>query len=61
MSILKEVNKNKRIINLNLKLAQWELDEIKKNAEKYAGGNLSAWVRYAAMKTKPAKKELQED
>lgn len=43
---------------INLKVTAKEMKAIQENATKYAGGNYSAWLRYAGMNYKPTKKEL---
>ena len=55
--------KIKSIINpkktlINLKVSPAEMKAIQENATKYAGGNYSAWLRYAGMNFKPSKSEL---
>lgn len=38
---------------LNFKCRSAEYETMKKHAKKYAGGNLSAWVRFACVNAKP--------
>lgn len=57
-SIRTKVNKH-RILSLSVSPS--ELRTIKKLAGKYAGGNVSAWIRYCAINYKPKKREIAED
>ncbi len=43
---------------VNFKVTSKEMKLIQNNADKYAGGNYSAWLRHAAINYKPAKKDL---
>jgi len=54
MKLKKETRKN-----LNLKVSESELKQIKKLADKYTNGNLSQWVRYTAINYRPKKSELK--
>ncbi len=54
MAILKSTfdrKKNKGLINL--KVTPTEYIQIKKNAIKFTKGNMSEWIRYAAIQLKP--------
>ena len=42
----------------NVKLTDKELDAIQKKANRFAGGNLSAWLRHAGMNYTPKQKDL---
>lgn len=44
--------------NINFKVSEYELKLMKKQAKKYAGGNLSAWLKYATTKLAPLKEDL---
>ena len=57
-SIRTKVNKN-RILSISVSPS--ELRTIKKLAQKYAGGNVSAWIRYCAINYKPKKHEVSDD
>lgn len=60
MKLKKEfVSRNKKTKILNLKCTDEEILEMKKNAEQFSSGNLSAWIRFAAIKLKPTKKFLE--
>lgn len=58
--VLKTIAKSKESIRrlVNFKANNEELEAIKKNADLYADGNLSEWVRYASINFKPSKKDL---
>lgn len=43
---------------MNVKLTEDEFSRIFSNARKFAGGNISAWVRYAAMNLAPKQGDL---
>ena len=61
--MLKKI-KNKREsekTNVNFRATKDELDKIKKLAKKYAGGNLTAWLKYTAINYKPKKSELENE
>lgn len=58
MAILKSLDKEKRKLrNVLADTAEWA--SIKKNAKKYANGNVSGWIREAAMNYVPKKSELK--
>jgi hypothetical protein len=42
----------------NFKISDDDKNLIKKNAEQYAEGNISEWIRFAAINYKPRKKDL---
>ena len=44
--------------SITIKMIEKEKSEIQKKADLYAGGNMSAWLRYAALNHTPKKKEL---
>jgi len=43
---------------VNLRVSYIEYKKIKDLADKYANGNVSSWMRYAARTHKPRKKDL---
>lgn len=51
--MLKELEKEKRNVNINVKLTKEERELIQKQADKYAGGSVSAWIRYATINFEP--------
>lgn len=55
---LKSLIKEKRTL-MNFKVSKAEIKTIEANALLFAGGNVSAWLRYAAMNYKPKKGELK--
>jgi hypothetical protein len=52
-------SRSKKTKILNLKCTDDEISEMKKNAELFSGGNLSAWIRFASIKLRPSKKFLE--
>lgn len=58
MAVIEPLKKNKKSILKNVKLTGEEANLIQENANKYANGNFSEWVRYAAIKLKPKKKDI---
>lgn len=59
MGVIEPLKKSKKSILKNVKLTEEESALIQENANKYANGNFSEWVRYAAIQLKPKKKDLQ--
>ena len=47
--------------SMNLKLSHAEYIEIKKMADKYAKGNVSAWLRYAGTHFLPSASDLSTE
>jgi len=45
----------------NIKMSKKESDKMKANAKKFAGGNCSAWIRYACMNFVPTQAELAKE
>lgn len=43
---------------INLKITSAEREAIQKNADRYAGGNISKWLRYAGAHLKPISKDF---
>jgi len=56
MQIIKE-NKDERI---NLKISTEEYNKIHQKAMLYTNGNISAWIRYAAINCIPEGEDLEE-
>lgn len=56
---LKEPSRKTR--KMIVALTDWEFDQIKKKADKFAGGSLSLWVRYASIKLNPRPSDLEEE
>lgn len=44
-----------------MRLTASERETIERNARKYAGGNISAWLRYTGIQHKPKPEELVHD
>lgn len=59
--MLKELEKPERMTLLTFKVTKKQIEQLKAKADKYAGGNISAWLRYSALKYCPDKKELVRD
>lgn len=57
--VIKEIENLKKKNLINLKISENELQEIKKKADKYTNGNLSAWLRYAAIKFNPTQGQIK--
>ena len=55
---LKKAKLEKKAISLKFDLDDYELLKVK--AEKHAGGNVSAWVRYAALELDPKEEDLEK-
>lgn len=45
---------------VQIKVNRRELAAMKVNADKWADGNLSVWLRYAGIKLSPLKEDLEE-
>lgn len=58
MGIIEPLKRVNRTILKNVKVTPEEERIIQENADKFAGGNVSEWIRYSAMKLKPKKKYL---
>lgn len=58
--VLKALAKNEKVKLVNFKAKDSELRIMEKNAKKYAGGNVSHWIRHSAMNYVPSKKDLSE-
>lgn len=50
--------KSKKEFQLHVKLSDSQRQAIQENADRYAEGNISEWLRFAAMNHKPAKHHL---
>ena len=57
--VLKSVMVPKRHV-INVKWTDKDLKELKKKADKYTNGNMSAWIRYAATQLDPKASDLTE-
>ena len=59
MAVLKKYAQDKpKQILMNFKVTSEERARIIANAVKYTNGNITAWLRYAAIDTVPPKKDL---
>lgn len=58
MKVLKDLKSKK--LSRNVRFTNEEWLKICKSAEKYAGGNSSAWLRYASLNFKPKEEDLVE-
>lgn len=56
--ILKSSIKPKKINMVNVKFSDQEKDLLKKKAKQYTGGNVSEWIRYAALRLNPPQSDL---
>jgi len=50
---------NDRSQNMNVRLTKAEREKIQALADEFADGNLSAWMRYAAVNCKPLNRHLE--
>ena len=55
---LKELQPSKKI--LAIRFSEKDLAELKRRAGIYAGGNVSAWIRYSALTHEPKREELAD-
>ncbi len=58
MAVLKTAARKPEKLMVNFSATEAEKKAIQALADKYADGNLSAWLRYAALHCKPAKGDL---
>lgn len=60
MAVLKEFEKKygQNRVTTNVKVSDEEQAMIEKKAKQFTKGNVSAWIRYAATKHIPTKREL---
>jgi hypothetical protein len=56
----KKQNPHTRAIVVSFKVNSEEMREILARARAYAQGNVSEWVRFASVKLKPAKEDLDK-
>jgi len=56
--VVKGVKAPKKEKLINLKVSESEFEEIKDRADKYADGNVSAWLRVSGKKFTPRKRDL---
>ena len=54
-----KIKKDSNKVLVNFRVTKGELEEIKALAKKYAGGNLTAWLKYTAINYKPKKSEVE--
>jgi len=57
--ILRQISNAKKTL-MNFKISNQDRKAVIENANKYTGGNISAWVKYASLNYKPKKGELSE-
>lgn len=55
---LKEIQEKKKEVMVQIRMSVPEYDRAMILAKRYAEGNLSAWIRFAATKTEPQAKDL---
>lgn len=55
--VINTLNKKKLV---NIKMSESEFQSVRVKAHRYTGGNLSAWVRYAAIHLVPKETDLVE-
>lgn len=55
--LLKGIKKD--YIMVNFEATKEEKTKMQSNADKFTKGNLSAWLRFAGVKQKPSKEELE--
>lgn len=55
---LKQAIKPKKNKLLNLKVTPKEMHQIQLKADKYTGGNVSEWIRYASIQLEPRVSDL---
>lgn len=46
---------------VNFKIAPSEYEKLEEKAKQYTNGNVSEWIRYAALNHKPSKSELANE
>lgn len=56
--LITQVKTKKKMKAVNVKLTQECLEALQKQADTYANGNLSEWLRYAGKNHVPPKKDL---
>ena len=57
--VLKNLRPETRSRPFNIKVTETEYSTLKVKAQRYTDGNVSAWVRYAALNLKPDPKDLE--
>lgn len=45
---------------INFRCTETEFQIMKSNADRFAGGNLSAWIRYACIELKAQKRHMEK-
>lgn len=58
--VLKALAEKQKPILVTFKVSKAEQEKMRENAEKWAAGNLSEWIRYAAMELEPKTEHLVE-
>ncbi len=53
-----QVKKPEKIYIMNFKVTEEEREIVRKNANQFTGGNISAWARYATMKLSPRPRDI---
>jgi hypothetical protein len=61
MPILKKLEKERRDRIVPVKLTKTEYIELGQRAREYTGGNLSEWIRYAALNLLPYEDDVNMD
>lgn len=56
--ILKTIADNLKPVVRSIRFSNPGFAKVESNANKYAGGNVTEWIRYAAENHKPSNKEL---
>lgn len=54
---MKNKNRKLELSLITLRINEWDLSQLRVKAEKYAEGNLSAWLRYCGRMYNPKKSE----
>lgn len=55
---LKQAIKPKKDNLINFKATDLEMNLIQRKADKYTGGNVSEWIRYASIQLEPKQSDL---
>jgi hypothetical protein len=58
MKVIKSVADKQKHSLMTVKVSKAEFERIKAKAKRYAAGNLSEWVRYAAIELEPKPDDL---
>ena len=57
--MLKALAADRKALTLTIKVSAAQLDAIQEKAREFAGGNISAWVRFSAMNFAPRSSQLE--